>query len=294
MRRELSEPLLLGGSRMMQKVREQIRLLAPLPWHVRIEGPTGSGKNLAARLLHALSAVCAGPFVTCNLAMLPDGMEAAELVGHRRGAYTSAVENRAGLFEMAHRGTLFLDELATATPETQRALLQLVDEQRFRRIGDGRDIRVDVRIVFATNGNLEQCVACGSFRQDLFHRLGSLVIEMPALIEHREDIPELAESILHMKAGQLGRGMSGFSTKQMEQLMAFDWPGNVRQLEKTIEYFVVFGHLPDVVGKVRRPLDWRERIDAAMAQHDGNKSAAARSLGIPRSMLYAELKRREA
>lgn len=286
--------LLLGKSKVMQRVREQIATLAPLPWHIRIEGPSGSGKSLAARMLHALSTVAGGPFIACSLAMLPDGMELAELLGHRRGAYTGAIEDRVGVVERAHGGTLFLDELATASGPTQRALLQLVDDRSFRRIGDERSVQVDVRIVFATNADLEAQVVRGSFREDLFHRLGTLVVQMPALADHREDIPELAEHILTQKSRQAGRSVDGLSSAEMDLLVCFDWPGNVRQLEKTIEHYIAFGCLPEILQRMPRAVDWRDRVATALIQSRGNKSAAARALGIPRSMLYAELKRQEA
>jgi two-component system response regulator HydG len=288
------QPILLGKSKIMQGVRDQIKTLAALPWHVRIEGPSGSGKNLAARLLHALSPLAHGPLVVCSLAMLPDGMELAELVGYRRGAFTGAVQDHAGVFERAHNGTLFLDELATASETAQAALLQLVDEQPFHRTGDKRTLEVKVRIVFATNADLEARVACGAFREDLFRRLGLLVVQMPALADHRDDIPELAEHILSEKSHQARRPVVVLSTEQMELLISYAWPGNVRQLEKTIEHFVAYGRLPEVLARLPRPSDWRERVVATLLECGGNKSAAARALGVPRSMLYAELSRREA
>lgn len=288
------QALLLGKSRVMQRVREEITNLAALPWHVRIEGPSGSGKTLAARLLHRLSPLARGPFVVCSLAMLPDGMELAELVGHRRGSYTGAVEDRAGMVEQAHGGMLFLDELGTASGATQRALLQLVDEHSFRRIGDSRVVQVDVRLVFATNVDLEEKVTNGSFREDLYHRLGTLVVRMPPLSDHREDIPEIAERCLAEKCREAHRGGYSISSQDMDLLMSYDWPGNVRELGKALEHFVAFGRLPEHLGRPRREEHWRDQVDAALIKYRGNKSAAARALGIPRSMLYTELKRREA
>ena len=288
------QSFLLGKSKVMERVREQIATLAPVGWHVRIEGPSGSGKGVAARLLHSLSGLAHGPFIVCSLAMLPDGMELAELLGHRRGAYTGAVEDRPGVVERAHGGTLFLDELATASGATQRALLQLVDERSFTRIGDERPVQVEVRIVTATNADLEEKVVEGAFREDLFHRLGALVIRMPPLAEHREDILELAEHIIVEKSREAGRPAVQLSNEEMELLVAFEWPGNVRQLQKTIEYRVVFGRLPEMMRKTVRDADWRDGVAAALVESHGNKSAAARALGVARSMLYSELRRREA
>jgi DNA-binding NtrC family response regulator len=288
------DKLLLGNSKLMERVRGQIAMLARLPWHVRIEGPSGSGKNLAARMLHVLSARARGPFVICSLAMVPDGIELTELVGHRRGAYTGAVEDRAGAFERAHSGTLFLNEIGTASSRTQQALLQLVDEGAFQRLGEERVRSVDVRIVFATNEDLETRIADGSFREDLYHRLGMLVLRMPALSEHVEDIPELTSHLLSEKSRQAGISVSPLTAADMQRLMAYAWPGNVRQLDRAMEHYIAFGSLPDTIDRRPRRSDWREQIDEVLGRCAGNKTAAARALGVSRKLLYEELKRREA
>lgn len=278
----------------MQRVRDQLATLAQLPWHVRIEGPSGSGKNIAARLLHSLSIRAHGPFIVCNLAMLPDGMEVTALTGHRRGAFTSAVEDRAGAFELAHKGTLFLNEIGTASSQAQQSLLQLVDEGAFQRLGEERERRVDVRIVFATNEDLEGRVANGTFREDLYHRLGMLVLRMPALVDHAEDIPELVEHILAEKSRQARIPLVPVSTPDMERLLSFSWKGNVRELDRALEHYVAFHRLPDTLYRVPRAPDWRVRLDEVLKQLNGNKSAAARVLGVSRRVLYEELKQREA
>jgi len=288
------EKFLLGQSPVMRQVRERIEMLARLPWHVRIEGPSGSGKNLAARLLHVLSARARGPFIVCSLAMLPDGIELAELVGHRRGAYTGAIEDRAGAFERAHGGTLFLNEIGTASARSQQALLQLVDEGAFQRLGEERVRSVDVRIAFATNEDLETRVARGSFREDLYHRLGMLVLRMPALAEHAGDIPELTDYLLSEKSRQAGVSVAPLTAADMQRLMAYAWPGNVRQLDRAIEHYVAFGSLPDTIDRGARPSDWREQVDEVLRRCAGNKTAAARALGVSRKLLYEELRRREA
>ena len=176
-------PLLLGQSAMMQSVKATIARLAAFPWPVRIEGASGTGKGIAARMLHALSPRASRPFVRCNLNMIPDGREHAELVGWVRGAFTGAVSDHAGDFEAAHSGVVFLDELAAATSRVQAALLQLVDEGFVRRIGDHRVRCVDVRVVAATNAHLEAEVATARFREDLFFRLDRHVVRLPALVE---------------------------------------------------------------------------------------------------------------
>jgi DNA-binding NtrC family response regulator len=278
----------------MEQVRARLAALAALPWHVRIEGPSGSGKGLAARLLHRLSPRAGGPFVCCHINALADGLEVAELVGYARGAFTGAVADRPGLFEAAHGGTLFVDEVATASPRTQLALLQLVDDGTVQRLGERRVRQLDVRAVFATNADLDQAALDGAFREDLYHRLGVLVVRMPALSEHREDVPELARSILVRKAREAGLEPPKLSRWQLDRLAAFDWPGNVRQLEHALEHVVAFGKLPDVVRRRRPPRKWQARFDEIVQRHADNRAAAARELGISRKTLYKELQQREA
>lgn len=278
----------------MQRVRAQIELLARLPWHVRIEGPTGSGKNVAARLLHNLSSRASKPFVYCSLAMLPDGMELSELVGHRRGAFTGAIADQPGAFENAHTGTLFLDEIGSASPKSQLSLLRLVDEGLTRRLGESRDRAVDVRIVFATNVDLEEAVLQHQFRDDLLARMRVLVVRLPSLADHPEDIPELVEHILEQKCRQAGVPVCTLATNTLDRLMNFTWPRNVRDLESALEHYVAFGGLPRVIERAPHRDDWRQRVDAVLGKHGGRKAPAARELGVSRETLYAELRRRQA
>jgi DNA-binding NtrC family response regulator len=288
------EAELLGSSRVMGNLRVQLARLAAVPWPVRLEGPSGTGKGVAARLLHCWSPRCRGPFVALHLNMLAEGLEIAELVGHVRGAFTGATTDRPGAFEAAHKGTLFLDELAIASPRVQRALLQLVDEGAVQRLGEQRPRRVDVRLVFATNANLESAVVAGEFRKDLFYRLGSLVVRMPALSEHRDDIPELVEHILEQKTNELGDVVPPLSPGGLATLVAFDWPGNVRQLQHVLEYYVTFGRLPHAILHAPRAPDWKDRLDEALARHGGNKAATSRELGVSRKTVHDELRRRKA
>jgi len=289
------ETLLLGTSPLMDDVREKLATLAALPWHVRIEGPSGSGKGLAARLLHCASPRRPGPFVPCQVNAMPDGLEVAELVGYTRGAFTGAVADRAGLFEAAHGGTLFIDEIATASARTQLALLQLVDEGTVQRLGERRTRKVDVRVVFATNADLVEAVRAGQFREDLFHRMGVLVVRMPALNEHREDMPELAGAMLARKAREAGRADTRLTRAAMDRVIAFDWPGNVRQLEHAMEHYVAFEKLPDCVRRPGRdPREWEHQLGDVVERNDGNIAAAARELGVSRKAVYKGLKRRQA
>lgn len=291
-----SDTVLLGSSPAMRGVREQLGALAGLRWHVRIEGPTGSGKGLAARVLHDLSPRKNGAFVLCHVNALADGLEVAELVGHTRGAFTGAVADTPGLFETAHRGTLFVDEVSTASSRTQLALLQLVDDGTFVRLGERRTRRVDVRAIFATNGDLEQAVLDKTFREDLFHRLGSLVVRMPALRDHPADIPELAVSILARKAQEAGVERPQLRAQDFDRLVHFDWPGNVRQLGHVLEHLIAFGHLPDLAPRLTKltPEEWKAHFEEVIRRYADNKAAAARALGISRKALYRRLKQHEA
>ena len=285
---------LLGSSPAMQAVLAQIAQLAAMPWRVRIEGASGTGKRCAAQMLHALSTRARKPFVRCNLNMIADGREHAELVGWVRGAFTGAIGDHAGDFEAAHEGILFLDEVAVATPKVQLALLQLVDEGIVRRIGDHRARRVDVRVICATNVTLEDEVTAGRFREDLYFRMGTHVVRMPALIEHREDIPEIVEETLAHKQREAGMAARSLSTEELERLRTYDWPGNVRELENVMEHFVTWGSLPE--GLLSNPArgTWRRHVDDTLTRYQGNKAAAARALGVSRQTLYQELERRQS
>jgi DNA-binding NtrC family response regulator len=281
--------MLLGDSLVMREVRAQIDTLAPLPWHVRVEGPTGSGKRIAARLLHDRSLRANGPFIPCYLNMLPDETALDELVGHVRGAFTSAVSDRRGAAESAAGGTLCFDELGTASTVVQRALLQLVDQRVVQRLGECRLREVDVRIVFLTNVDLAAAVHAGHFREDLYWRLGQLVLTMPALSAHRDDIPALVRHIVTRKSTEAGKPVCELPAHEMDKLVCYDWPGNVRELERVLEHFVAFGHLPETLAStVRR--DWRSQLHQTIGRHGGNKSAAARELGVSRKTLYQALR----
>jgi len=276
----------------MEAVRERIASLADLPWHVRIEGPTGSGKGLAARELHRLSHISKGPFVSCNVNALADGLEVAELAGYTRGAFTGAVADRVGLFEAAHGGILFVDEVATAPPKTQLILLQLV-EGSVQRVGECRTRQVDVRIVFATNADLESLVSSNDFRADLYYRMGSLIVTMPALRDHREDIPELAATILARQAREAGRDCPRLTREAWDRLIAYDWPGNVRQLDQALKHYTAFGKLPDVIRRPGRdPSEWQDEMDEVLERQGGNVTKAARELRISRKALYKGMERR--
>lgn len=280
----------------MCAVRQQLHSLARFPWPVRIEGARGTGKNLAARFLHDASRRT-GAFVRCglNVVSAAEGRELAELFGWARGAFTGAVQAEAGVFERAHEGTAFLNELGIASPRVQEILLHLLDEKTVQRIGEHVPRPVNVRVVFATNLRLEAAVRAGAFRADLYDRLGLQVVRMPTLRARMEDLPELAAAILVRKAREAGVDAPQLAPADIDRLMTYEWPGNVRELENALEHYVVFRHLPPHIPRARRPARaWQAAVAASLEQYGGNKSAAARALGISRKTLHAHLKQREA
>jgi DNA-binding NtrC family response regulator len=278
----------------MRRVWARIAQLAPLPWPVRVEGPTGSGKEITARLLHNLSLRHDGPYHQCNLNALTDDLALGVLCGHVRGAFTGAVADHAGAFESAHGGTLFLDELGTASAAVQLKLLQVIEDKQVQRLGDHRPRPVDVRLVFATNADLKACVRGGTFRPDLYFRLGELLLTMPALAEHLEDIPELVSHLLGLRAAEVALPVPLLTEAQLEQLRSYSWPGNVRQLNNYLICYLVEATFPPFEEEATTQGRWRERLNGALARHQGNKAAAARELGRSRTTIYRELRQRGA
>ena len=283
---------LLGSSALMRSVRDLLGRLAQSPWPVRIEGPTGTGKTVAARLLHNLSARANGAFVVCSLNMVAEALAQSDLVGYVKGAFTGAVMDHIGAFEAAHAGTLFLDEIGTAIAVVQLALLTLLESGQVRRMGEQRSRLVDVRLVFATNTKLEDEVRAGRFRRDLFYRLGELKVEMRALKDHPEDIPEIAEHALAEYSSQHRVAPPPLNSQELSALQAYDWPGNVRELQSTLKYFVALGELPGTLRGGSRDPHWRTRLNETLVRCNGVKADTARELGVSRKTLHEELRRR--
>ena len=235
---------IVGKSGAMRDLYQLLHTVADSPATVLITGETGTGKELAARAIHHASSRRAQRFVALNCSAIPETLLEAELFGHVRGAFTGAVGNRQGKLEAAHRGTLFLDEIGTMSPALQAKLLRVLQEREFERVGDSQTIKVDVRVIAATHADLEKMVADGQFREDLFYRLNVVPVRMPPLRERRDDIPLLAQHFLTTLArdaaarkdkGGASPGPSTVSQDAMRQLMTYEWPGNVRQLENVIE-----------------------------------------------------------
>jgi transcriptional regulator with PAS, ATPase and Fis domain len=280
---------------------------------VLIQGESGTGKELAARAIHRGSPRREGPFVGVNCGALPAQLLESELFGYEKGAFTGAVATKPGLFELAHGGTIFLDEIGECSPELQVRLLRVLHEKEVRRLGGTRRVATDFRLVAATNRRLDEEVKAGRFREDLFYRVNVMDVTMPPLRGRREDVPLLAAFFLERFARREGKALRGIAAAALERLVAHDWPGNVRELENAIERGVVVArgpflevadlppHLlpagaaavpaPDFAGRdVTLAEVEKALVAAAMERHGGNKSQAARALGISRKLLYSKLR----
>jgi transcriptional regulator with GAF, ATPase, and Fis domain len=304
---------IIGRSGTLLTGLDRIKRVGALDTTVLITGETGTGKELFARLLHRRSRRNSHPLVTVNLASVPDELVASELFGHEAGAFTGATQRRIGRFETADRSTLFLDEIGELSPEMQVALLRVVQEGEYSRLGACQTRRADVRLVVATNRNLEQAVEEGRFRCDLFYRLSVFPIHLPPLRERREDIPLLAESFLRPLSAKLNRLFTGIEPASMARLLAFSWPGNIRQLQNVLEHSFILCdepelHVPAMLlaekaggaqgasSALEAVLRGNERrlIEQALEEADGQVSGctgAAARLGVPASTLESKIKR---
>ena len=226
---------IVGHSPKMVQIYNLIRQVGSTKTNVLISGESGTGKELAARAIHQQSARAGKPFVTINCSAIPENLMESELFGHVKGAFTGAVANKKGLFEIAHEGTVFLDEIGDLSPLIQVKLLRVIQEREFIRVGETQTISVDVRLISATNKNLEQEVIQGKFREDLFYRLNVVHMNLPPLRERREDIPLLAQFFLEKYSKDLGKNVRSISSYALDTLMEYSFPGNVRELENIIE-----------------------------------------------------------
>jgi formate hydrogenlyase transcriptional activator len=302
---------MVGRSAALRDVLKDVEMVAPTDATVLICGETGTGKELIARAVHNLSGRRAHPYVKCNCAALPTGLLESELFGHEKGAFTSAVAPRVGRFELANRGTIFLDEIGDAPLELQPKLLRILQEHEFERLGSSRTLRTDARLVTATNVNLPEMVGAKRFRPDLYYRLNVFPIRVPALRERPEDIPLLVRHFARSYAKRLGRRITWIASKAMDALVGYAWPGNVRELQNLIERAVIRSAgdrldvpVPEIdegigAGKAR---DAQGTLEEAERGHilktlkatrwilAGPRGAAAR-LGINRSTLQFRMKK---
>ena len=303
---------IIGKSHQMQKIYDLISDVSATSTTVLIEGDTGVGKELIARAIHYYSPRREKPFIVVNCAALPESLLESELFGHVKGAFTGAVSDRKGRFELADGGTIFLDEIGEMSPGVQAKLLRVLENMEFDRVGGTKTIKVDVRVISATNQNLKEKVAAKGFREDLYYRLNVVMIKILPLRERREDIPLLVEHFIALFNEKTGRSVTGVSQEVMDILLDHLWPGNVRQLENTIEHAFVHcrrglvdvKHLPEevigagkhIIEKVSsedKPMSAveRELIFRTLKKNDWNKMKTARELEISRSSLWRKMKK---
>jgi transcriptional regulator with PAS, ATPase and Fis domain len=298
----------IAGSSAMQDVLELAGRVAPLDTTVLICGESGTGKEFIVRMIHDQSSRATGPFVSINCAALTETLLESELFGHVRGAFTGAVRDKAGLFEVATNGTLFLDEIGEVAPTVQAKLLRALQEREIRRVGAERTVKVNARVVAATNRDLRAAVASGAFREDLYFRLGAFVITVPPLRDRREDIPRLAHDFVRRAAQRVKKDVQSVSADAMTALMTYSWPGNVRELEHAVERAVIVARgetirprdlPPEILQKPRQPgsddsLDLHEHeravIGRALERFHGNRKEAAEALKIGTVTLWRKMK----
>ena len=251
--RSEADGLLLGGdSPKMKEVRETIEQVADTDITVLIRGESGTGKELVARALYQLSSRSERPFVKVNCAALPSELLESELFGFEKGAFTGAQKRKLGKFEYANRGTIFLDEISEMAPGLQAKLLQVLQDGEFSRLGGESDVKVDTRIIAATNRNLEEAVRSGEFREDLYYRLNVVMVPLPPLRDRIDAVPLLAEHFISMYGEQYGKEVRPLSQETMNVMMAYSWPGNVRELENMIKRMVVLGSEQTVLKEIQR------------------------------------------
>lgn len=308
---------IVGKSPVMQGLFEVIETVAPTDTPVMILGESGTGKELVAKALHETGARCDKPFIKVNCAALNENLLESELFGHVRGAFTGAERGRVGRFEAAHGGTIFLDEIGDIPMPTQVKLLRVLEDRKVERVGDHRAIDVDVRIITATNRNLETLMRDGTFREDLFFRINVFPLRCPSLSDRKEDIPLIIQHFVEVNSRKTGKNVLGVSPEAMKLMMTYPWPGNVRELRNTVEYAFVLchtnmitpEHLPDKVLQggaasaaksseivhfcegVLGSRDQQEELEEALALERGNQSRAAARLGISRVTVWKRMKK---
>jgi len=300
---------IIGNSSALESVLEQVEQVAPTDSTVLIQGETGTGKELIARATHNLSSRCGRPFIKLNCAAIPFDLLESELFGHEKGAFTGAIAQKIGRFELADKGTLFLDEVGDIPLALQPKLLRVLQEREFERLGSGRTHQVDVRLVAATNRNLVEMVKQNEFRSDLYYRLNVFPIPLPPLRARHEDVPALVEHFVEIYARRMGKQIEQIPAETMSEFIAYRWPGNIRELQNFIERSVILTsgnvlHAPlaslrnaseaDSLGPITLEDAERDHIRKTLEQTrwvvSGPNGAAAR-LGIKRSTLYFRMQK---
>jgi two-component system response regulator HydG len=298
-----------GSSPAMLKLYKHVELVAPTKFSVLILGESGTGKEYIARMIHDLSQNREGPFIPVDCGSLSKELAPSELFGHLKGSFTSAISDKKGVFEQAKGGTVFLDEVGNLPYEVQMQLLRALQEQKVRPVGSATDIHVDVRILAATNENLERAIEEGRFRQDLYHRINEFALEVPSLRDRLEDFDELTAFFIHQANEELGKNVKGISSEAGERLKAQRWSGNLRELRNVVRRCVLFAEgenielddLPvftpmlkkattdDADDWALRPENEKVQIEAALRKARGNKTVAAKLLQIDRKTLYNKM-----
>jgi len=298
---------IVGDSIPIKALRKQIAIVAPTNSRVLIYGESGTGKELVSRNIHFMSNRASAPFVEVNCAAIPEELIESELFGHTKGSFTGASDAKKGKFELADGGTLFLDEVGDMSVKTQAKVLRALEEQSFHPIGAPAGVRVDVRVLTATNKNLQSEIAAGRFREDLFYRLNVIPFFVPPLRDRREDIPTLARYFMRLFSAEHGRGPKDWSSEALDMLVDYSWPGNVRELRNEIERLVIMVQddtihaadlsLPNGAGPTKastlheaRAQYEREFILSKLKENNWNISQTARLLGLERSYLYRKMK----
>jgi two-component system nitrogen regulation response regulator NtrX len=305
---------MIGESYAMAKLREQVAMAAPTNGRVLIIGENGTGKELVARNIHGMSRRRSAPFVEVNCAAIPEELIESELFGHVRGAFTGAVADRRGKFETAHGGTIFLDEIGDMSLKTQAKVLRALEEQSFERVGGKDTVKVDVRVIAASNRDLSSLIRAGRFREDLFYRLSVIPIEVPPLRARTEDIPLLVDHFVRLFSAENGKRIKTLSGEALAYFVAYDWPGNVRELRNMVERLVIMGprdviEADDLPSPLRPKERWSEAAEprerslrdardgferayilAELRACDWNMTRTAERLGIERSHLYRKIK----
>lgn len=307
---EFNSGELVGRSAKLRAALEVVEKVAPTQSTVLITGQSGTGKELVARAIHRLSSRAQQPFVRVNLASLSPTIIESELFGHEKGSFTGALARKQGRFELASSGTLFLDEIGELPPELQVKLLRVLQEREFERVGGAETVKVDIRLLCATNRNLEELIRQGRFREDLYYRVNVFPVNLPPLKDRKDDIPLLAEHFLSKFAPRVGRAFAGFTPEALTVLLQYDWPGNVRELENVVERAMIVSHGPEITAAdmaFLAPAEAEvERIDGlpgflegleksqlaeALKRCNGSVTQASKELGINRTTLYYRLKK---
>jgi transcriptional regulator with GAF, ATPase, and Fis domain len=304
---------IVGTSPALERVLSLVSKVAPTDANVLVTGETGTGKELVARAIHKQSNRSSRVFVSVNCAAIPRDLIASEFFGHEKGSFTGAVQRRLGRFELAEGGTIFLDEVGELPKETQIALLRVLQEREFERVGGTRSIQTNVRVVAATNRDLRAAIAAGTFRSDLFYRLNVFPLEVPPLRDRREDIPVLVEYFIYRCARNVGKNIRGIEKKSLDLLQSYPWPGNIRELQNVIERSVIMCETEnfsvDETWLAQRPVasecknqsnysqklvaEEKEMIESALRESEGQvfgPTGAAALLNMPRSTVESKIR----